>query len=740
MLKIVGYADRLTLRAGESAKIMVSCEGGAQRYRADVVRLVCGDDSPKGPGYKEIEIANQANGDYPGRRQEIQTGSYAMIPATTAFDEHSSVTMTALIWPTLPAQTDRVILSRRNGQACCELIQDGDSGLVLFLTDLSGATLRLPVGRKLLVRQWYVVTASYDHASGLATVEQRPLFNFARDDTAGSASAQCSIRLADIRNAPLTFAARLVDDGDGRSVARDHFNGKIEAPRLAAGACDPAMMEELRLAPLSPKSLERLIGAWDFSRDIAGRCISDLSPNRLHGYTVNLPARGMKGHNWTGEAMTWPQKPEHYGAIHFHQDDLYDAGWGPDFTLTFPADTRSGVYAVRLRTPDGGEDHIPLFVRPAAGRKPAPVAFLASTATYMAYANSHHGWEDSLSEICFGSALVLNPWDMFLNERREFGLSTYDVHADGSGSCYSSRLRPILSTRPRRSLWNFNADLHIIDWLEASGTEYDVISDEDLHTEGLALLKPYRALIICTHPEYHSTEMLKALESYLHLGGRMMYLGGNGFYWRIAVHPDFPGAIEVRRAENGTRTWAAEPGEYAMSFNGETGGLWRNLGKSPQSIVGVGYASEGFDVSSYYRRTPASFDSRASFIFEGIAPNEKIGDFGFVGGGAAGLELDVADHALGTPPHALVVAVSEGHSNVYVLSPEELISNYPGTDGIENARVRADMVFFETPNGGGVFSVGSIAWAGSLAVNDYRNNVATITRNVLRRFVDDRPL
>src|SRR5690606_28213374 len=142
------------------------------------------------------------------------------------------------------------------------------------------------------------------------------------------------------------------------------------------------------------------------------------------------------------------------------------------------------------------------------------------------------------------------------------------------------------------------------------------------------------------------------------------------------------GIIETRRAENGTRTWAAEPGEYAMSFNGETGGLWRNLGRSPQSLVGVGYASEGFDVSSYYRRLPASRDPRAAFIFEGVGEDEIIGNFGAVEGGAAGLELDIADRLLGTPPHALVVAASEKHSNVYVLTPEELISNYPGTDGI----------------------------------------------------------
>ena len=52
---------------------------------------------------------------------------------------------------------------------------------------------------------------------------------------------------------------------------------------------------------------------------------------------------------------------------------------------------------------------------------------------------------------------------------------------------------------------------------------------------------------------------------------------------------------------------------------------------------------------------------------------------------------------------------------------------------------RQDLVFFETPNGGAVFSTGSIAWAGSLAHNGYDNNVSRLTENVLRRFLDSAP-
>ena len=45
----------------------------------------------------------------------------------------------------------------------------------------------------------------------------------------------------------------------------------------------------------------------------------------------------------------------------------------------------------------------------------------------------------------------------------------------------------------------------------------------------------------------------------------------------------------------------------------------------------------------------------------------------------------------------------------------------------------------ECPGGGAVFSTGAIAYAGSLAYNGYDNDLARLTTNVLRRFVDDTP-
>ena len=243
-----------------------------------------------------------------------------------------------------------------------------------------------------------------------------------------------------------------------------------------------------------------------------------------------------------------------------------------------------------------------------------------------------------------------------------------------------------------------------------------------------------------THPEYPSLRMQEAYETFKNEGGRFIYFGGNGFYWRVSYHPDLPGVLEMRRAEDGIRSWLADGGEYYHSFTGELGGMWRRMGRAPQSVGGAGVAAQGFDYSCPYERTEASHDPRAAFIFDGIGDDEKIGDFGVLGGGAAGWEVDRADTALGTPPHALTVAKATDFTHAYHWVKEELTHTHSANTGETSPMVRCDMVFYETPKGGAVFSTSSIAWAAALSHNDYDNNVSRISENVIRRFCDPAPI
>jgi N,N-dimethylformamidase len=499
-----------------------------------------------------------------------------------------------------------------------------------------------------------------------------------------------------------------------------------------------------------------VVGAWDFqaniTKNIASTYIVDTSPNVLNGHAINLPARGMTGFNWTADDIVYHHIPEEYGAIHFHDDDIDDARWDDDFEYTVPDNLKSGIYAARLRI--GGEDSsetedfIPFVVRPPKNRSTARLALILPTNSYMAYSNDNLGTNSVVAQLLAGKVPVMNPSDLYLNEHREYGLSTYSLHSDGSGVCYSSRLRPILNMRPKYrhwlspSLWQLNGDLHLTDWLEQKGIEFDVHTDEDLHREGVGLLNRYQVVMTGSHPEYTSEKMYAAYEAYQLEGGRWIYLGADGFYWVSEYHPDNLNIIEVRKGEAGTRAWTANPGEYNNAFDGKFGGMWRARGRIPSKVCGLTFTAYGFDVSSYYRREEDSRRPECEWIFEGVGEDEVIGDFGLVGGGAAGLELDRYDLEFGTPHNAYLLARSEGHTNLMLQVNEEIhfaVRGYYG-GGTENPQVRADMIYYKTPNDGALFAPGSLSWCGSLSHDNYSNNVSRILENVIHGFLKDGPL
>jgi N,N-dimethylformamidase len=741
MLKrIVGYADRLSVRPGERIAFKVSCEEGVGRFRAGVVRVICGDDQPKGPGFKERPVATAIDGSYAARKQTIAPGSYVTAPAGPALRAMSSFTVAVLVWPTTPAKPWQGLLGWWSEPTECGfgLFIEDSGETMLAIGDGRGGLQLLRSGKKLLDRRWYLVAGTFDAATGEAALVQEPLHRYATIDDGAEVRAASPVGAWGRPDVPVSMATILTEKG-GVVAHGAHFNGKLEAPRLASAALDRAGIWRLVREPQAQPGLGSLVAAWDFAREMGGARAVDVSPNALHGTLHNLPTRASRGHLWTGAEMNWAHAPAHYAAIHFHDDDLYDAGWETDFALDVPADLPSGSYAAKLVGEDGSEDYIPFFVPPPKGKATAPLALLIPTASYLAYANFRESLDYQVAELGFNMVPAFGPNELYINEHPEIGLSMYDRHSDGSGVAYSSALRPILNMRPRHALWQYNADTHITDWLEAKGLAFDVITDEELHAEGLSLLERYRCVMTASHPEYYSTPMWDAVHAYIHRGGRFIYTGANGFYWRVAYGPAWPGAIEMRRAEGGSRSWFAEPGEYYMSFTGELGGLWQRQGRAPQSLVGTGFTAQGFDLASYYRRMPGSFDPRAAWIFEGVGPDELIGNFGLVGGGAAGWEIDRVDRGHGTPPHALVLASSEGHTDTYLIVTEEIGHNYPTTLGRDHPDVRADMVFFETPGGGAVFSTSSICWAGSLAHDGYDNNVSRITENVVRRFLDPRP-
>ncbi len=739
MSRILAYADRISAAPGERLKVMVSCEGLAT-YDASLIRILQGDINPDGPGYRHEQVSLDLGGPFQGRYQPINAGSYAVIDSLPAFRMYESFAVQALIWPTLANGKCQTILSQVNPQTSSgfRFYLDPTFSLAFELCaakdDSEVVTTEVP----LLTERWYLASASYDALNGSLTVAQQPLKLYSKVNDVVACSRHITITPKSTEiNGPAMIAARPT----AQLVAVEHFNGRIEAPTLVSRALTAGEME----TPLTADS-EDLVAAWDFSIGISTDRITDISGYERHGCLINLPTRAVAGHRWNGDEHCWLNHLEHYAAIHFHDDDLYDCAWDVGFEVQLPTHLSSGVYAVHLHS--GAEEfYVPFAIRPPRGTTTAPVAFLMPTASYMAYANNRIGIDVPETEIVTGRLLQFHPIDLFMQTHPKIGLCFYDLHNDGSGVYYSSRLRPIVNMQPKHigdlggvgsNVWQFNADTHILDWLDRMGQSFDVITDEDLESEGVELLRHYQVVITGTHPEYYSVGMLDGLQTYLNGGGRLMYLGGNGFYWRISFHPTLPGVIECRKSEDGIRAFAPLPGEFYGSFTGEYTGLWRRNGRAPNELVGVGMVSQGFDRASPYVLRPASQDARAAFIFKDVA-GPVIGDYGLSGGAAAGLELDATDHRFGTPSHALVLASSEQHTDLYLLTPEDMNDPAPGLGGSEAELIRAEMVFFETPNGGAVFSTGSIAWAGSLSHADYDNDVARITGNVLERFIDGIP-
>jgi N,N-dimethylformamidase len=93
------------------------------------------------------------------------------------------------------------------------------------------------------------------------------------------------------------------------------------------------------------------------------------------------------------------------------------------------------------------------------------------------------------------------------------------------------------------------------------------------------------------------------------------------------------------------------------------------------------------------------------------------------------------DYRLGSPENVILLASSENPPASFVLVPEEHLTHVATWAGEPLPDLlRADMVYFETANGGAVFSTGSITFCGSLSYNQYDNNISRIVENVLRRF------
>lgn len=724
MLPLAGYAERLSARPGETLRFHVANATGVP-VDARVVRVKCADPNPAigGVDVEPVAIAVTTLAE-PGP-QTVPSGSWAVLGPSGLLKGMRDARFTVRILPTLQRSRDQAILSCRD---------DAGRGLALELTP--AMTLRARVGTAagevavetevpLALDAWTEATLVVDADRRLLALTVVPLADPASAGTVEAVLPAAPMLDADAR---LSLASARAD------APVTTFNGRLEHPVLVGGGT----------------AGEVVLGDWDFSVEMQTQRVVDTGPGAHHGELVNTPTRAVRGSTWTGDEHCFRHAPAQYAAIHFHDDDLDDCRWPATHAITLPADLKSDAYALMLKAGDA-EENLPFFVVPPKGRATARIAVLVSTYTYTIYGNhARPEWivDPEWRAAWIAQARAWNAYPYNPGEHREYGLSTYNVHPDGSGIAIASWRRPMLNLRAgyftypypeirASGLRHYPADSHLLMWMAHQGHEVDLITDDELHKEGVELLSRYRVVITGSHPEYHTARMLDALQTYRDHGGNLVYLGGNGFYWRVALDPQRDGVIEIRRGEGGIRAWAADPGEYYNQFDGQYGGLWRRNARPPQKLVGVGFTAQGNFVGSHYRIHPeARSNPRVSWILDGVSA-ETVGGEGFSGHGAAGFELDRVDKRQGSPASAVVIASSENHppEAPWVLVPEEQLTHITTITGESHkALIRADMAYFDIPGGGAVFSVGSITFCGSLPANGFDNDVSRILDNVVRRF------
>lgn len=696
-LPLIGYTEKLSARPGESIDFKVSSLSSSP-YRASLHRSISADPNPKGPGIIEEDASNFfAQREFVSRRQGFNGGSYAISAGTFAEAVDEKIEVSVTVFPTAESKEGSVILELDS----LTISLDENNRVIV---DYGSESFKC---RPLSLRNWWRLDLEINQ-EGKARLTQTRLGQ--RKEFTRQFMGKFTEKLKLF--GPLSIGASVVEGG-----SRRHFNGKIEAPKLAIDG--------------------QVVGEWCFADDTgAARVPARVGPMLE---LVNFPTRAVTSSKWDATEMCWRHKPEHYAAIHFHEDDIYDFEWETDFSFKIPQDMPSGIYVMRIKS-DMGEDAIPFFVCAPKGKPQAKLCVLVSTFTYTIYGNHARpdygpDWQKRTDD---WGAYPYNPAD-----HPNYGLSTYNNHSDGSGICHASHRRPLFNMRPGyitfgdtpcSGLRHFPADSHLISWLHAKGIDYDIVTDWELHTEGVNAIKDYAAVTTGSHPEYHTTQTLDALRDYRDQGGHLNYLGGNGFYWRIAVHEENESLLEIRRAEDGIRAWAAEPGEYYNAFDGAYGGLWRRNARAPQDLVGIGFAAQGEFVGSPYQRLQVP--EELSWVFKGI-DDEILGDFGLSGSGAAGYELDHCNQKLGTPSNVVVLARSVTKDGAFMLVPEEQLTHLTNLVGApEKDILHADMIYCDWPSGGTVFATGSITFCGCLPYNNYQNCISTLLENVFRHVIE----
>ncbi len=228
MLKLAGYADRLSVRPGETINFKLSNATGAP-VSAELVRVICADPNPAGPGIREealaVDLADLSVAAHP-----VPTGSYATVDLGDSLSGLTDFTLLLTLQPTrLPDETAAIVT-----------IDGADGGLALTIDSAGRLEARLgnasTVSAPLIVKQWVDVAVTLDEVSNRLSLACRAV---------GPAHGWQTVTAEGASGLAPPSPATLTLSGAGPALDRPTFDGRIESPELyarvlSADACDAA--------------------------------------------------------------------------------------------------------------------------------------------------------------------------------------------------------------------------------------------------------------------------------------------------------------------------------------------------------------------------------------------------------------------------------------------------------------------------------------------------------------------
>ena len=287
----------------------------------------------------------------------------------------------------------------------------------------------------------------------------------------------------------------------------------------------------------------------------------------------------------------------------------------------------SGVYFAKLTADDGRIGFAPFVLRPAQLGS-TRVAVIIPTNTWQAYNfrdENGNGWGDT--------------W--------------YAKGAQSTVRLGRAFLRRGVPPQYRKY------DLGFLRWLAQRGKQPDYLTETDLEVlNGDTLAHLYDLVVFGGHTEYVTPREVDAVGRYRDLGGNLMFLSANNFFWQVR-----------RRGETLTRTRK-----------------WRDLGRPESALIGVQYRAN--DDGRLQRPFIVRAAETVPWLFVGTDLSNGA-EFGQELGGY-GIEIDAT--APTSPPGTTVLA--------------EIPDLYgPG--------FTAQMTYYETPVGAKVFAAGAMDFGGT---------------------------